>query len=261
MLRPVHSPAIAPRPGAAVDNVMRRSLKISNPYDPAEVAKGLLARYRDEAERIKREQQGLPFSVMQAQAPVAPPTNGTGRPEMRRATDAIEAALKELTTSPDLADIQPELSGWASMIRRACADGFASASYAIDAGERDRAFGARRSLGEFGRLARYAAAVNSCATEIYCRLAQACDLAANVMLVAIGDALGDAGITRSGGILQVTAATLEIPPQRRGRGVAQSAGAERHRRPGHLAARATGGAGHLRRARGSGLARPARPAR
>ena len=32
---------------AAVDNVMRRSLKISNPYDPAEVAKGLLARYRD----------------------------------------------------------------------------------------------------------------------------------------------------------------------------------------------------------------------
>ena len=52
---------------AAVDNVMRRSLKISNPYDPAEVAKGLLARYRDEAERITREQQGLPFSVMQAQ--------------------------------------------------------------------------------------------------------------------------------------------------------------------------------------------------
>ena len=58
---------------AAVDNVLRRSLKISNPYDPAEVAKGLLARYRDEAERIKREQQGLPFSVMQAQAPVVLP--------------------------------------------------------------------------------------------------------------------------------------------------------------------------------------------
>ena len=113
---------------AAVDNVMRRSLKISNPYDPAEVAKGLLARYGDEAERIKREQQGLPFSVMQAQPPSVPQTNGTGRPEMRRASDAIEAALKELTTSPDLADIQPELSGWASMIRRACADGFASAS-------------------------------------------------------------------------------------------------------------------------------------
>ena len=194
---------------AAVDNVMRRSLKISNPYDPAEVAKGLLARYRDEAERIKREQQGLPFSVMQAQPPAAPQANGAGRPEMRRASDAIEAALKELTSSPDLADIQPELSGWASVIRRACADGFASARYAIDASERDRAFGARRSLGEFGRLARYAAAVNSCATEIYCRVAQACDLSANVMLVLIGDALGDAGITRSGGILQVTAATLE----------------------------------------------------
>ena len=65
---------------AAVDNVMRRSLKISNPYDPAEVAKGLLARYRDEAERIKREQQGLPFSVMQAQAPVAPRPTAPGAP-------------------------------------------------------------------------------------------------------------------------------------------------------------------------------------
>jgi hypothetical protein len=194
---------------AAVDNVLRRSLKISNPYDPADVAKGLLARYRDEAEKIKREQQGLPFSLMQTQPPVAPLPNGSGRPEMRRASDTLEAALKELTTSPDLADIQPELSGWASMIRRACADGFASASYAIDAGERDRAFGARRSLGEFGRLARYAAAVNSCATEVYCRLAQACDLAANVMLVLIGDALGEAGITRSGAILQVPTATLE----------------------------------------------------
>jgi hypothetical protein len=194
---------------AAVDNLMRRSLKISNPYDPVDVVKGLLARYGDEAEKIKRERLGLPFSLMQAQPPAAPKPNGTGRPEMRRATDTLEAALKELTTSPDLADIQPELSGWASMIRRASADGFASAAYAIDASERDRAFGARRSLGEFARLARYAAAVNSCATETYCRVAQACDLAANVMLVLIGDALGDAGITRSGGILQVTAATLE----------------------------------------------------
>src|SRR3954469_20549259 len=60
-----------------------------------------------------------------------------------------------------------------------------------------------------GRLARYAAAVNACATDIYCRLAQACDLAANVILVAIGDALGQAGIIRSGAILQVTSATLE----------------------------------------------------
>jgi hypothetical protein len=194
---------------AAVDNVMRRSLKISNPYDPADVAKGLLARYADEAEKIKREQQGLPFSVMQAQPTATRQSSGTARPEMRRASDTLEVALKELTTSPDLADLQPELSGWASMIRRACTDGFASAAYAIDPGERDRAFGARRSLGEFGRLARYAAAVNACATEVYCRVAQACDLAANVILVVIGDALGEAGITRSGAILQVTAATLE----------------------------------------------------
>jgi hypothetical protein len=69
---------------AAVDNVMRRSLKISNPYDPADVAKGLLARYADEAEKIKREQQGLPFSVMQAQPTATRQSSGT-KTQMRRA--------------------------------------------------------------------------------------------------------------------------------------------------------------------------------
>jgi hypothetical protein len=42
---------------AAVDGIFRRLLKISNPGNPDEVAKGLLARYGDEARRIKREQQ------------------------------------------------------------------------------------------------------------------------------------------------------------------------------------------------------------
>src|ERR1700730_10904509 len=58
---------------AAVDGIFRRLLKISNPGNPDEVAKGLLARYGDEARRIQREQQGLPFSVAQAQTAAAPP--------------------------------------------------------------------------------------------------------------------------------------------------------------------------------------------
>jgi hypothetical protein len=192
---------------ATVDNLMRRALKISNPYDADEVAKGLLNLYPDDAAKIEREKLGLPFSVYRTQPMVA--ARPAGRPEALAANDGLEAVLTQLTTSPELADVAPEMRGWATTIRRAAVDGMASATYAIDAGERDRAFGGRRTLGDYSRLARYAAAVDSCATEIYCRLAQACDLVGNLILVAIGDALAAAGVTRSGAVIQVPTATLQ----------------------------------------------------
>jgi hypothetical protein len=195
---------------AAVDNVIRRALKISDPGNPDEVAKGLLARYGDEAQKIDREKQGLPFTVMTAAAAARVPSNGNGlRQEARGAQDGLESALNQLTTDPDLADIAPELRGWVATIRKVASDGFSSARYAIDAGQRDRAFGARRTLGDYSRLSRYAGALSTCSTDVYCRVAQACDLVANVVLVMIGDALGNAGITRSNAILQVPAATLQ----------------------------------------------------
>ncbi|MHB8267809.1 hypothetical protein [Bradyrhizobium sp.] len=193
---------------AAVDNVIRRALKISDPNNADEVVKGLLARYPDDAARIKREQLGLPFSVFKMQQPaVIQPYRG--RPESTAASATLDAALTRLTTTPDLADVEPELRGWSATIQRAASDGFASASSAIDPAERDRAFGARRTLNEYARLARYTGAVSGCVTEVFCRLAQACDDVANIILVMIGDALGDAGITRSGAILQVPAALLQ----------------------------------------------------
>src|SRR4030088_844584 len=78
---------------AAGDGFLRRVLKIPNPGNPDEVAKGLLARYGDEALRIKREQQGLPFSVAQAQAAAAPPPAASRRPEGRAAASALDTAL------------------------------------------------------------------------------------------------------------------------------------------------------------------------
>ncbi len=48
-----------------VDNVFRRMLKVANPRDPDEVAKALLSRYSDDAQKIKREQQGVPISSYQ----------------------------------------------------------------------------------------------------------------------------------------------------------------------------------------------------
>src|SRR3981081_3892305 len=81
---------------AAVDGFFRRVLKISNPGNPDEVAKGLLARYGDEALRIKREQQGLPFSVAQAQAAAAPPPAAGRPPEVKAAARYVELAFSAI---------------------------------------------------------------------------------------------------------------------------------------------------------------------
>jgi hypothetical protein len=193
---------------AAVDNVLRRALKISDPNNADEVAKGLLARYPDDAARIRREQMGLPFSVFRAQLPAAPQPY-QGRPETTAASNALDIALTDLTTNPKLADIRPELRGWDTTIRRAAADGLAAAGFAIDPSKRDEAFGARRVLGDFARLARYTGALTSCAPDIYCRVAEACDDIANIILVLIGDAFGDAGVARSGAVLRVPGTTLQ----------------------------------------------------
>jgi hypothetical protein len=101
------------------------------------------------------------------------------------------------------------MRGWSQTIRQAASDGLGSAGSAIDPGERDRAFGARRILGDYGRLARYAGALTACAPDQYCRVARACDDVANIILVMIGDSLGDAGITRSGAVLQVPGILLQ----------------------------------------------------
>jgi hypothetical protein len=191
---------------AAVDNVIRRALKVADPNNADEVAKGLLARYPDDAARIKREQLGLPFSVFRAQQPAPRPYQG--RREMDGASAALESALTDLTTNPKLIDVRPEMSGWSTTIRRAAADGVNSASIAIDPSERNRAFGSRRELGEYGRLARYVGALTACAPDIFCRVARACDDIANIILVMMGDALGDAGLSRGGAVIRVPGALL-----------------------------------------------------
>jgi hypothetical protein len=194
---------------AAVDGIFRRLLRISDPRDAEEVARALLVRYTDEAQKIQRERMGLPFTLYQAQTAAAPPPGGAPRQELTAASTALDAALKDLTTNTKLADIAPELRGWSHTIQNAASEGVTSARQAIDASERDRAFGARRTLGDYARLARYAGALTSCAPDIYCAVARICDDMANLILVMIGDALADAGLTRSRAILQVPAGLLQ----------------------------------------------------
>ena len=191
---------------AMVDNVFRRALRVKDPRDADEVAQRLLARYPDDAARIRREQLGVPASVLLSQ-PIA--LRPAGLPEAASASETLEAALNQLTSDPDLADIAPELRGWSSVIRRAAADGLGAAGNALDPADRDRAFGARRTLGDYARLSRYAGALTTCAPDVYCRVARGCDGVANVVLVTIGRALGDAGITRTGAVLQAPATLLQ----------------------------------------------------
>ena len=202
------SPASSSRPPAMamVDNVFRRALRVKDPRDADEVAQRLLARYPDDAAQIRREQLGAPASVLLPQ-PIA--LRPAGLPEAASASEALEAALNQLTSDPDLADIAPELRGWSSVIRRAAADGLGAAGNALDPADRDRAFGARRILGDYARLSRYAGALTTCAPDVYCRVARGCDGVANVVLVTIGRALGDAGITRTGAVLQAPATLLQ----------------------------------------------------
>jgi hypothetical protein len=192
-----------------VDNILRRRLRVSDPRNPEEVAKALLGLYDDEARQISRERQGIPFTVQKSlQAPdgMRP---GALPPTMRQGLDDLDDALKLLTTSAQLREIQPELRGWSQGIRAAASDGLSSARFALDPRERDRAFAARRRLGDYARLARYCGALSDCARDVYCMVANACDEVANLMLVGLGDALADSGVTQTGSLLQAPAADLQ----------------------------------------------------
>ncbi len=191
-----------------VDNVFRRMLKVANPRDPDEVAKALLARYADDAQKIKREQAGVPISSYQLAA-LAGQVSGPLSSEIRQATDDLERDLGALVSDIQLKDIAPELRGLSEAVRDAAAMGLEAAKLALDPAQRDRAFAARRTLGDYARLTRMLGALTSCATALYCRVSQSMDMCGNLILVGAGEALAAAGVTRSGGLLQVPATELQ----------------------------------------------------
>lgn len=195
--------------GVAVDNLLRRSLKIADPNNADEVAKALMERYAEDADRIRREKEGLPFTAYTDRERARAATAGPMREEIAQAMNDLDRDLAVLTTDIQLKDIAPELRGWGSTIRRAASDGLNSARFGLDPRERDRAFATRRTLGEYARLARYLAATMGCATALFCRLAQSCDVVASLIIVGVGDALAEGGVTRSAAVLSVSAADLQ----------------------------------------------------
>jgi hypothetical protein len=208
-----NSGALSNSPGRmALDNLIRRELKVSDPNDSKLVADALLTRYKDtpRAAAIAREAQGVPFLMGSAMPTALPPGKTSSDAELQQAIDDINRDLQELTGNTILKDITLELEGWASAIRSTLAEGTTAARFALDPRQRDKAFGARRSLGDYARIARLIGALTPSVNINYRKLAQSLDEAAAVLLVMMGESL--ANVSFSGGrfLLQAPYSELQV---------------------------------------------------
>jgi hypothetical protein len=203
----------APHSGRlALDNLIRRELKVSDPSDPRQIASALMERYRNDgrAQAIEQEARGLPFLQVPSAA-VAPPAAPTATSsDLQQAIADVEADLRELTTNNQLKDIAPELQGWGDTIRAAIESGTSAARYAIDPRQRDQAFAARRRLGEYARLSRLVGALTPGANTDFRNFAQSLDEVAAVMLVTLGESLANLGFAGGRYLLQVPFSELQV---------------------------------------------------
>lgn len=195
----------------ALDNLLRRELKVSDPNDAKEVAQALLARYKEtpKALAISREAQGVPFLNTSSTAPPVAPAMTSSDTEMQQAISDVERDLQELTTNAILKDITPELQGWAMAIRSAVQEGVNSARFAIDTRQRDKTFGIRRTLGDYARVARLIGALTPVVNLNYRKLAQSLDEVAAVLLVMMGEAISSIGFNSGRYLLQVAYSDLQ----------------------------------------------------
>lgn len=190
------------------DNHWRQNLGIGDPNDPEEFAKGLLKEYAEDAIEIEIENSGAPHGSMVIDQ-VTVSDGSASSEEAERAVDDIERDLRTLTQDSNLKDIDVELGAWGRAIRRIAADGINSAQYALDPRHRDRAYAARRGLGDYARLARYVGALTKNSNQDYRQLAQSIDVVASLILVLMGEAQAEAGVRSGQFLLQVPAAELQ----------------------------------------------------
>jgi hypothetical protein len=193
----------------AVDNFLRKALRVGDPRNPDEIAKALLDRYPSEADRARREREGMAYSSLPELTPAAFMAGVAATAELAQAQDDLERDSQALVTSSQLKDIRVELSGWGRAVRRIADDGLAAARLALDAVQFDRALAARSQLSQYARLARYVGTLSDGAGGIFRRLAQSCDSLAGLILVAMGEGLAAAGITRGTSLVRVAAGELQ----------------------------------------------------
>jgi hypothetical protein len=196
----------------ALDNMIRRELKVSDPSDPNQIAQALLNRYRDDprANAIAQEARGLPF-LLATPAPAMVPQAATSTAvELQQAKDDVERDLQELATNTLLKDITPEIQGWAQAIRSAIQEGTAAARFALDPRQRDKAFAIRRQLGDYARIARLIGALTPTLNLTYRSFAESLDEVAAIILVTMGEALASVGFSGGRYLLQAPYSELQV---------------------------------------------------
>lgn len=190
------------------ENRCRQQLGIGDCSDPEEFAGGLLRNYDDEAQALELEEVGLPFTRVRVIAPAERAT-GSSLSEIDKAIDDVERDLETLSRDVLLKDIDIELQAWGTAIRAIIAEGLNAAALALDPRERDRAFAARRALGNYARLARYVGVLTQGANQSYRQLAQSLDVVASLILVVMGESLAAAGARAGQFLLQAPAGELQ----------------------------------------------------
>jgi hypothetical protein len=196
----------------ALDNLIRRELKVGDPNDPSQVAKALLERYQADARAraIDQEAQGMPFLQASSRfVPAAAPHTATSI-DCDQARDDVNKDLQELLSSNLLKDVGAELEGWADGIRSSVNEALDSARFGLDPRQRDRAFGLRRTLGDYARLARLVGALSPTVVgPCYRSLARSIDEACAVVLVLIGESMANNGFQGGRYLLQAPYSELQ----------------------------------------------------
>lgn len=188
----------------ALDNLLRRELRVGDPRNPQQVAKALLERYQSQprARGIQSEAEGLPFvNVAPRQAPAAADNTATSI-DLKQALSDVDKDLDNLNRNNLLKDIDAELGGWSDGIRNAAQEGVNAARFGIDPRNRDSAFGIRRTLGDYARLARLVGSLNPSATYEFRSLAQSIDEVCAVILVMLGESMANNGFAGGRFLLQ-----------------------------------------------------------
>lgn len=195
----------------ALDNLLRRELKVGDPSDPAQIAQALLNKYQHDprANAIAMEAKGLPF--LHSAAPTALTQSPTSTDlELQQAKNDVERDLQELLSDALVKDIQPEIQGWAQAIRSTIQEGANAARFALDATQRDKAFAMRRQLGDYARMARLVGAMTPAMNSYYRKLALSLDEVAAVFLVLMGESLSNVGYNGGRFLLQAPYGELQV---------------------------------------------------
>ena len=194
-----------------MDNLIRRELGVGDPSNPQQIANALRERYQNDARTraIDQEAQGLPFlQTRPLFVPAAMERTATAI-DLEQARSDVDKDLQELTSSNLLKDVAPELDGWADSIRAAVAEATNAARFGLDPRQRDRAFGLRRTLSDYARLARLVGALTPSMNHNYRSLAQSIDEVNSVILVLVGESMANNGFAGGRFLLQAPYTELQ----------------------------------------------------